>query len=159
MLVFPGVWKDLNLYRDTDNVRSASRYTASTNSRPIQNTFAAQGKTPIFITLLTESKIQFTKFGGRPLPQRKNNEFLFVKDENGRIRLPANLKANEKSRTYPPDLESHVYVKYTHRRNVLKLNIYFNWFVATLRKEFKTQGTMYHHTKTLSRDNITFLTV
>lgn len=79
--------------------------------------------------------------------------------KNGRIRLPANLKAIEKSRTYPPDLESHVYVKYTHRRNVLKLKICFNWFVATLRKEFKTQGTMYHHTKTLSRDNITFLTV
>ena len=62
------------------------------------------------------------------------------KTKNGRIRLLANLKAIEKSRTYTPDLESHVYVKYTHRRNVLKLKICFNWFVATLRKEFRNSG-------------------
>ena len=70
----------------------------------------------------------------------KNCTFRMARLKNGRIRLPANLKAIEKSRTYPPDLESHVYVKYTHRRNVLKLKICFNWFVATLRKEFKNSG-------------------
>ena len=61
-----------------------------------------------------------------------------AKLKNGRVRLPSKLKAMKNSRTRRPDLESNVYLKYRHRRDVLKLKISFNWFVATFRKEFKS---------------------
>ena len=63
-----------------------------------------------------------------------------AKKKNGRVRLPGNLESMERSRTLRPDLESNIYLQYRYRRDVQKLKISFNWFVAAFRNEFKKAG-------------------